>query len=85
MVWTTNIRNATFIALCWFAGYLNEFYVVRSVLTLTKREPLPLGHFVAAVAALAIDALVITYGYGLILAGASASFVLMDVLILRLR
>lgn len=81
----TNLRNAVLGALCWLAGYLIEFYVVRSILSLAQRRPLHLRNLIVAFLAIAIAVFVVASGYGLILAAACVSFLLMDLLILKFR
>lgn len=86
MAWATDLRNAILVSLCWLAGFLNQFYIVRMVLSLAKRqEPIPQRHFVGAILAIGLDSFVIAFDYGLILAAAFVSFVIMDLLILRFR
>lgn len=85
MAWATDLRNAILVSMCWLAGFLNEFYVLRLILKLVKRQAIPRGYFIAGFLAVGLNIFVIVSGYGLILAAAFASFILIDFLILRFR
>ncbi len=83
--WMADVRIAAVVTASFIAGYLNEFYVVRSLISLAKGTRLSLLEKGLASCAIILSIAIIVQGYWLVLVMATGAYLIVDALILRFR
>lgn len=83
--WIADTRIAAAVTVSFVAGYLNQFYVVRSLITLSKGLRPSSLEMLLAVCAIVLSVAIISYGFWLVLALATGLYLIVDALILRFR
>lgn len=85
IAYRSDFRHAAFVTACLIVGYMNLFGVLHGFVAALKRKEVPLRQGSVAVLALGASAGLTFAGYGLVLVLATASFLIIDVLVLRFR
>jgi hypothetical protein len=83
--WRYGIRIAAVVFACFVCGYVNEFYVIRSAVSLLRRTAVGSKAALAAACAVVADLCIIYYGVSVPLAMATAMFFVIDAAVLRFR
>ena len=82
----TTIRNSFFVTLCLVVGYLNDFVVLRLFVIALIRGKRPSALTIAAIiAVVAVNAVLISFGYGWVILLTTVGVILIDGLILRFQ
>lgn len=83
--WVANARIAAAVVASFVAGYLNEFYIVRSVISLAHGAGVEKTAAVLAMCGVVISLSIVGLGFGMVLLLATGVYLVVDALILRFR
>ena len=83
--WMANARIAAAVVASFVAGYLNEFYIVRSVISLARGARVEKTAAVLAMCGVAMSLAIVGVGFGMVLLLATGVYFVVDALILRFR
>lgn len=83
--WMANARIAAAVVVSFVAGYLNEFYIVRSVISLARGVSVEKTAAVLAMCGVAMSLAIVGVGFGMVLLLATSVYFVVDALILRFR
>jgi len=78
-------RIAAAVVAGFVAGYLNEFYVIRSIIALVRGDRLEKAGAVLAAGGIVLSLAIIAFGFGSVLLLATGVYFIVDALILRFR
>jgi hypothetical protein len=82
----TNSRNSAFVTGCLVLGYLNDFVLLRSIISLSRGQKTLNVQAIATMVMLVLgNVVVIHFGYGRVLALTTVGAVVVDAAVLKFR
>lgn len=83
--WRYGVKVSVISLACFACGYINEFYVFRSVLSLLRGQAIGVKIALVSACGLAADVIMMYFGVSIGLAMGTAIFFVVDAAVLRFR
>lgn len=83
--WMADVRIAAAVVASFIAGYMNEFHVVRSTIALLRGHEIRRVNAILAICGIVLSAVIVGWGFGLVLLLATGVYFVVDALVLRFR
>jgi len=84
-MWMADVRVALAVVASFVAGYVNQFYVIRSMIALARGSSIRMPTLLLATFGIAMSIAIVGFGFGLVLLLATGTYFVVDALILRFR